>query len=50
MEFNFYTSTLFKCNYDGIGILDGTQLNRNSNQNFTTVLDTMGDLSAKVSK
>lgn len=48
MEFSFNTSALLNCNSDDIGIIDGNQYNKNSNQNISIVLDTMGELSAKV--
>jgi hypothetical protein len=49
MEFSFNTSALFKCDNNDIGIVDGSQYNKNSNLNISTVLDTIGELSAKVS-
>jgi hypothetical protein len=47
MEFNFITSTMFKCDQDGFGIINGN-LARNSLGNISIVLDTIGNLSAKV--
>ena len=48
MELYFNTTALLNCNSDDIGIIEGNQYNKNSNQNISTVLDTIGELSAKV--
>ena len=47
MEFNFSTSTMFKCDQEGFGIINGN-ISRNSLGNISIVLDTIGNLSAKV--
>jgi hypothetical protein len=47
MEFNLNTQQLFKCDKDGIGILNGINLSKNKTD-MSPIIDTIGASSAKV--
>jgi hypothetical protein len=47
MEFNFNTEALFKCDQDGISILESNYVNH-TNKSIISVLDLMGEASSKV--
>ena len=48
MEFNFNCAQLFKCEKEGIGIISGDNIPRNSQNIVSQVLDSIGEASAKV--
>jgi hypothetical protein len=47
MEFNFNTEEFFKCDEDGIGIVESKWVN-NTNKNLIKVFDELGEASSKV--
>jgi hypothetical protein len=48
MEFNFNTESLFKCDKDGIALLESNS-SINTNKNAVLVLNKMGEASSLVS-